>query len=99
VTTTEKPSGAGAVLGGVAGAVIGHQVGGGSGRTAATVVGAAGGALVGHELEKEHAHRHVSYRITVREDNGHVAVFEAPGLQGLHIGSRVRVDGGLLRRA
>ena len=40
----------GAVLGGVAGAVIGHQVGGGHGRDAATALGAVLGAFAGNDL-------------------------------------------------
>ena len=41
-------SGLGAVAGGVAGAILGNQVGGGSGRTVMTVAGGAGGAYVGN---------------------------------------------------
>lgn len=99
VTTAEKPTGAGAVLGGVVGGVLGHQVGKGTGRSAATAVGVAGGALVGHALEKEHANKTTVYRVTVRTDTGHTRVFEAPQLDGLKVGSRVRVDGGVLRHA
>lgn len=40
----------GTVVGGVAGAAIGNQIGGGRGRTLMTGVGAAGGALAGSEL-------------------------------------------------
>lgn len=40
----------GTVAGGVVGAVVGNQFGGGTGRTVLTGVGAAGGALAGHEL-------------------------------------------------
>jgi outer membrane lipoprotein SlyB len=47
-----KASGAGAVAGGVGGALLGNQVGKGNGRTAMTVVGAAGGAYAGHQVEK-----------------------------------------------
>ena len=40
----------GTVAGGVAGAAIGNQIGGGTGRALMTGVGAAGGALAGKEL-------------------------------------------------
>ena len=40
----------GAILGGVAGAVLGHQVGGGHGRDAATAIGAVLGAFTGDRL-------------------------------------------------
>ncbi|TAN07675.1 MAG: glycine zipper 2TM domain-containing protein [Rhodanobacteraceae bacterium] len=44
----------GAVAGGLIGALAGHQIGGGKGRTLATVAGAAGGAFAGHEIQKNH---------------------------------------------
>lgn len=37
----------GQAIGGVAGGLLGHQVGGGNGKTAATIVGALAGAYVG----------------------------------------------------
>lgn len=43
---------AGTVLGGVAGAVLGSQVGGGSGRIVATAVGTLAGAMIGSEIGK-----------------------------------------------
>ena len=42
----------GAVLGGIAGAAIGSQVGDGDGRTVAIIVGAALGALIGARIER-----------------------------------------------
>jgi uncharacterized protein YcfJ len=44
----------GAVVGGLVGALAGHQVGGGKGKTLATVGGAAAGAFAGHEIQKRH---------------------------------------------
>lgn len=44
---------AGAVLGGIAGGLLGHQVGGGRGKTAATIVGALGGAMVGRNVGEQ----------------------------------------------
>jgi len=43
---------AGTVIGGVAGAVLGSQVGGGSGRIVATAVGTLAGAMIGSEIGK-----------------------------------------------
>ncbi|MDD5331000.1 MAG: glycine zipper 2TM domain-containing protein [Sulfuricella sp.] len=43
----------GAILGGVAGAILGNQVGGGNGRTAATAVGAVTGAMVGDRMQND----------------------------------------------
>jgi len=99
ITQQAQPSGAGAVLGGVAGGLLGNQIGHGTGRAAATVAGAAGGALVGNSIEKGRSSKVTGYRVTVRTDGGHTRVFEADHLDGLKVGDRVRVDGGLLRRA
>lgn len=43
----------GLAIGGVAGAVLGHQIGGGRGRDAATAVGAIVGALTGEQLANQ----------------------------------------------
>ena len=45
----------GSVLGGLAGALIGNQVGGGNGRTAATAAGAIAGAVVGDRMENNNS--------------------------------------------
>ena len=44
-------SGAGALLGAMAGGAIGHQIGGGSGQALATMAGVVGGALIGQQME------------------------------------------------
>ena len=48
---------AGTVIGAVAGGVIGHQFGGGTGKTLATVGGAAAGGYIGNHVQKAHQHR------------------------------------------
>ncbi|HEY0972984.1 MAG TPA: glycine zipper 2TM domain-containing protein [Solimonas sp.] len=59
---------AGTILGGAAGAAIGHQIGGGSGKDAATAVGAVGGAYAGNKVAKKHyPDQEVSYRERCRE--------------------------------
>ena len=45
-----NPNYGAAVIGGLAGGVLGAQVGSGSGRTAATVIGAGTGAVVGSQV-------------------------------------------------
>lgn len=52
---SERPHLVGTSLGAVAGGLLGHTVGGGSGKTAATAVGAVAGALVGNELANRSA--------------------------------------------
>jgi uncharacterized protein YcfJ len=51
VVTEGKTSGAGAVMGAIAGGAVGHQVGGGNGRTLATMAGVLGGAVLGDRIE------------------------------------------------
>jgi len=51
VQAPASKSGLGAILGGVAGAALGNQVGRGGGRTVATAVGAIGGAVLGNNIE------------------------------------------------
>lgn len=43
---------AGTAIGGVAGALLGSQIGGGNGKTAATIVGAAAGGYAGNRVQK-----------------------------------------------
>ncbi|MGZ5773006.1 glycine zipper 2TM domain-containing protein [Ramlibacter sp.] len=51
----DKPNLVGAGLGAVAGGLLGHTVGGGNGKTAATAVGAVAGALVGNNVASHNA--------------------------------------------
>jgi uncharacterized protein YcfJ len=56
--SADKPNLVGAGLGAVAGGLLGHTVGGGSGKTAATAVGAVAGAFVGNDLANRSANAH-----------------------------------------
>ncbi len=97
IVVTGKPSGAGAVVGGVLGAAVGNQIGGGNGRKVATVIGAVGGAKVGHEVEKRRSTHITGYRIDVRLDNGVTHSFTLASTGGFATGQRVRVvDGQVL---
>lgn len=53
----------GTVIGAVAGGLIGHQVGGGTGKDLATVGGAVAGGVVGHKIQR---HRQERYRTVIR---------------------------------
>ncbi len=103
VRTQEQPrtSGAGAIIGGVAGAVLGHQIGGGFGRDAATAVGAIGGAVAGNSIEKNGAAPAVSqvYRVSVQLDNGAYRAFDIGGGIDLRVGDRVRIENGQIIRS
>lgn len=73
----------GAIIGAVAGGVLGNQVGKGDGRKAATVVGAVAGGVVGNQIGKRGDER-AAWRIVVRLDNGQYATVtqrEDPGVQ------------------
>lgn len=92
--------GAGTIAGAVVGGILGHQVGGGSGNTAATVLGAAGGAYAGHTLEKnQQAAQSTSfYKFTLRMSDGNNQVFTQSTNVDIRVGDRVQVDNGVLRR-
>ncbi|MEF7617099.1 glycine zipper 2TM domain-containing protein [Aquincola sp. MAHUQ-54] len=89
-------NGVGAVAGGVLGAVVGNQIGGGNGRKAMTVLGAVGGGLAGHEVEKR-VRSETWYEVRVRMDDGTLRTVTqrtqpTPG-------ARVTVENGVLRSA
>ncbi len=94
ITREGKGSGVGIVAGGVLGAVVGNQIGGGNGRTAATVLGAVGGGWAGNKVEKN-MKKDTIYAVRVRMEDGSVTTKElgtAPA-----VGAPVTVDGGNLR--
>jgi outer membrane lipoprotein SlyB len=86
-----QPVNVGTVLGGIAGGVVGHQIGSGRGKSAATAIGAIGGAVIGTEIEKERV-RGSRYRIAVRLDSGSSLVVEDTRDVNLRVGDRVRVE-------
>ena len=51
VAVQRQPSGAGALIGAIAGGAMGNAVGAGAGRAAATAIGLIGGAAVGNNIE------------------------------------------------
>ena len=88
--------GVGAVAGGVLGAVVGNQVGAGSGKTAATVLGALGGGWAGNEVEKR-MKKVTVYDVRVRMEDGNTRSFELATPVGA--GAKVTVEGKALRLA
>ena len=95
-----SPNVAGAVVGGVAGAVLGHQIGGGSGRDAATVLGGVAGAAAGSQVGRGSVAPSTgpSYRVMVRTDQGVQRSFEVPSPGDLRVGDRVRVENNVIYR-
>jgi uncharacterized protein YcfJ len=53
ILVQQPRSGAGVVVGALAGGILGNQIGDGSGRAVATAIGAVGGAILGDQLEGE----------------------------------------------
>ena len=95
VQGSKAPSATGAVLGGIVGAVAGHEIsahtGGSKGnQNVATVAGAAAGALAGNAIQKNRA----VYNVYVRMDNGNVVTLTQSDLGGIREGSYVRVYNG-----
>jgi uncharacterized protein YcfJ len=82
----------GVVAGGVAGALLGHQVGGGTGRDLATVAGAAGGAYAGNKVEQKMNAKKV-WTVAVQYDNGHQARFTFDHDPAMVAGDKVRNAG------
>lgn len=87
-----KGSGAGAVLGAIAGGVIGHQFGGGKGKDVATAAGAVAGGVAGHQAERS-IRATTYYRVGVNMENGSYRTVNMPDATGISAGSRVRVVG------
>lgn len=97
----EKRKGKGGALGmiggAVAGGLLGHQVGGGTGKTIATVGGAAGGALVGNEVQKKMTSKKV-WVTTVKMKDGSIAKFEQEPQPAWAVGNLVKVEGTTLTK-
>jgi outer membrane lipoprotein SlyB len=100
VTTGEnRTSGAGALAGGVVGALAGNQVGSGTGRTAATVAGGVAGAAVGNRVEQDRRPEgQQMYAIDVRLDNGEHRTVVQDSVYDLRSGNRVRIVDGRVYR-
>lgn len=92
------PNATGAVLGGIVGAVAGHEIsdktGGSKGnRNIATVGGAVAGAFAGNAIQN-HAQAQGAYNVYVRLNDGRTTVVTQGDLGGIREGSYVRVTNG-----
>lgn len=88
--------GLGTVAGGVIGGLLGHEVGGGNGKTAMAVLGAAGGAYAGNKVE-ENMKSVTVYDVRVRMDDGSMRNLDVS--TPVSVGSKVTVEGKNLRLA
>jgi outer membrane lipoprotein SlyB len=89
---------AGTIIGGIAGGLIGHQIGGGSGQTAATIVGGVGGAVAGNQIQQRTRGANETFRVTVRFENGATETIRQDDISDMRTGDRVRVEGGRVYR-
>ncbi len=95
VTNEAKPSGAGAVIGGLAGAVLGSNVGRGNTRTVASIAGAIGGGMLGNTIEKSRSQT-TSYEVSLRMDDGSIRTIASEAMPSWRIGDKVRLDSGAI---
>ena len=91
------PSATGAVLGGIVGAIAGHEIsdktGGSKGnQNIAAVAGAVGGAAAGNAIQKRATGD--SYDVHVRMDDGRTVVINQRDLSGIRENTYVRVVNG-----
>ena len=87
----------GMIAGGAAGALLGNQVGGGSGRKVATVAGAIGGAYAGKKIQ-ENANASTEWTVEVQYDNGQRGTFRFDRDPGVQRGDRVKNAGQSITR-
>ena len=87
-----KSNALGVVGGGAAGALLGNQVGSGSGRTLATIAGAVGGAYAGKHIQ-ERSNRSTVWTVDVQYDNGRKGSFTYDHNPGVQRGDRVKKQG------
>ncbi len=90
--------GLGTLAGAAIGGVLGHQVGGGTGKTVSTVACAAGGAYVGHEIEKRRRTDNQIYKVTIRMDDGTTQSFAQEAEPMVKQGDRVTITNGVLSK-
>lgn len=82
----------GTVIGGVAGGLLGHQIGGGSGQTIATIGGAVAGGVAGNQIQRRAgSNTETAYRVRVRLDDGRIATVTQRDIGALRVGDRARV--------
>jgi outer membrane lipoprotein SlyB len=98
IKQAQKTNGSGPILGGIAGAVGGHQIGSGNGNTLATILGAVGGAVAGTAVERN-VRATTHWEINVRLDDGSTRTMNSDVQPFWHGGERVRFLDGKLQPA
>lgn len=87
----------GVIAGGVAGALLGNQVGSGHGRELATVAGGAAGAYAGNKVEQRAKTTKV-WTVQVQYGNGDKSSYQFDHEPGMNVGDQVRSSNGSIVR-
>jgi uncharacterized protein YcfJ len=82
----------GMIAGGVGGALLGHQIGGGTGKDVATIAGAVGGAYAGKKIEEKVTAKKV-WMVTVDYPNNLKKSYQFDKDPGFRIGDPVKASG------
>ena len=82
----------GTALGAIVGGVLGNQVGGGSGKKAATVIGAIAGGAAGNQIGNN-VSRNKIWNVSVTFEDGQTAVYQYPNDPQISVGTPVRKEG------
>lgn len=85
-----KGSGIGVIAGGVAGGLLGNQVGQGTGKEMATLAGAVGGAIAGHQIE-QNIKKTTVVDVAVQMPNGEVRILRHETDPSVVAGDKVRI--------
>ena len=80
-----------------AGALLGHQIGGGTGKDLATIAGAVGGAYAGKKIE-ERAKTHTVWTVSVQFEDGSKRSYEFAQEPGYRVGDAVKRSGDTISR-
>ena len=100
VAVTEKAGEGGPlgmIAGGAAGALLGHQIGGGTGKDLATIAGAVGGAYAGKKIE-ERAKTHTVWSVSVQFEDGSKRSYDFAQEPGYRVGDAVKRSGDTISR-
>jgi outer membrane lipoprotein SlyB len=90
-----QAAGVGAVTGEVSGSTAGSQAGRGNSRTALGILGAVGGAYGGHAIPR-YSLSQLSYRVSVRMEDGSKRTVYSAAAPEFVVGEKVRVVNGTL---
>ena len=96
-TRKGKGSGVGVVGGAVVGGLLGHQLGGGMGKTLITAGGAVAGGVAGNEVERR-VKKHTVWIMRVTGRDGVTKTYEQGSQPAFKAGDTVRIDGQALSK-